>query len=152
MRMSIKDRGMLIVLLAIPLIGLAGPIRSETPSGGVATKRSPFIVFFDWNKFVVTSDGAETIDKAIAALGKSNDGVVRLIGHADRSGGRAANARLAQRRVDAVRALLAEKGVPESAIASQAVGESRPLVQVADGVREAQNRSVEIRVEPVAGE
>jgi OOP family OmpA-OmpF porin len=34
--------------------------------------------------------------------------------------------------------------VPETAIATEAFGESRPLVDTADGVREPQNRRVEI--------
>ena len=35
-------------------------------------------------------------------------------------------------------------GVPRAAITTQAFGESRPLMQTADGVREPQNRRVEI--------
>ena len=151
MGMSDRITGRLAMLLAIPVMGLACPAIAGGPAVEVMVERSPFIVFFDWDKAIVTSDGAETVDKAVTAFGKLAGGVVRLMGHSDRSGGSAANARLSQRRADAVRALLAEKGIPESVIASRAVGESRPLVAVADGVREAQNRSVEIQLEP-AGE
>lgn len=151
MNMTSKNVGKLAIWLAISLMGLASPTIAGGPLVDVAVEQSPYIVFFDWDESNIKPDGAETIDKAALAFGEFRGGAVRLIGHSDRSGGAAANARLSQRRVEAVRILLAEKGVPESAIASQAVGESRPLVAVADGVREAQNRSVEIRLEPVAG-
>ena len=44
----------------------------------------------------------------------------------------------------AVAADLVARGVSRSAITVQAYGESRPLVATADGVREPQNRRVEI--------
>ena len=152
MSMTIKYVGKLTVWLAFPLMGLASPTIAAGPSVEDANEQSPYIVFFDWDESIIKPDGAETIDKAAAAFGKLGRGAVRLIGHSDRSGGTAANARLSQRRVEAVRTLLAEKGVQDSEIVSQAVGESSPLVAVADGVREAQNRSVEIRLEPATGQ
>ena len=54
------------------------------------------------------------------------------------------NQRLSQRRADAVAAELVARGVPRNIITVQAFGESRPLVPTADGVREPQNRRVEI--------
>jgi outer membrane protein OmpA-like peptidoglycan-associated protein len=43
-----------------------------------------------------------------------------------------------------VKAYLAGKGVPADAMGTEAFGEGRPLVDTADGVREPQNRRVEI--------
>jgi outer membrane protein OmpA-like peptidoglycan-associated protein len=43
-----------------------------------------------------------------------------------------------------VKAYMAGKGVPEGSMTTEAFGESRPLVETADGVREPQNRRVEI--------
>jgi outer membrane protein OmpA-like peptidoglycan-associated protein len=43
-----------------------------------------------------------------------------------------------------VKSYLAGKGVPDASIVTEAFGESRPLVDTADGVREPQNRRVEI--------
>ena len=39
---------------------------------------------------------------------------------------------------------MATKGVPDGVMSTEAFGESRPLVDTADGVREPQNRRVEI--------
>ena len=69
---------------------------------------------------------------------------IEVAGHADRSGTPAYNQRLSQRRADAVAAELVARGVSRSEISVTAYGESRPLVPTADGVREPQNRRVEI--------
>jgi outer membrane protein OmpA-like peptidoglycan-associated protein len=58
---------------------------------------------------------------------------------------------LSQRRADSVRSYLAGRGIPDGSIATEAFGESRPLVETADGVREPQNRRVEITFGPGAG-
>ena len=71
---------------------------------------------------------------------------ISLAGHADRSASEAYNQRLSERRVEAVRRELVRLGVPDSAIGTVAQGETDPLVQTADGVREARNRRVEIEV------
>jgi OmpA-OmpF porin, OOP family len=41
--------------------------------------------------------------------------------------------------------------VPEGAMMTEAYGESRPLVETADGVREPQNRNVQITFGPGSG-
>ncbi len=46
---------------------------------------------------------------------------------------------------------LAGRGVPDGSITTEAFGESRPLVDTADGVREPQNRRVEITFGPGSG-
>jgi outer membrane protein OmpA-like peptidoglycan-associated protein len=48
------------------------------------------------------------------------------------------------RRGEAVAEELVRVGVPRTAISVQAFGETRPLIVTADGVREPQNRRVEI--------
>ena len=112
----------------------------------------PFIVFFDWDKSDVTPEAAAILDNAAAAYAQTGKASVMLAGHADRSGSDQYNVGLSQRRADAIRAYMAGKGVPDGAITSQAFGESRPLVATADGVREPQNRRVEITFGPGSGQ
>jgi hypothetical protein len=50
-----------------------------------------------------------------------------------------------------VRSYLAGRGVPDGVMTTEAFGESRPLVETADGVREPQNRRVEISYGPGSG-
>lgn len=51
------------------------------------------------------------------------------------------------RRAQAVRDALVDSGVSAADIAVFAKGETNPLVQTADGVREPQNRRVEIVIQ-----
>ena len=67
-----------------------------------------------------------------------------VAGHADGSGSPQCNQRLSLRRADAVAAELMAHGISLNEITVSAYGESRPLVPTADGVREPQNRRVEI--------
>jgi len=69
---------------------------------------------------------------------------IEVAGHTDSSGTARYNAGLSQRRAQNVAAELVRLGVPRAAINVQGFGESRPLVQTAQGVREPQNRRVEI--------
>jgi len=111
----------------------------------------PFIVFFDWDRSDITPQAAAILDNAASAYQQTGQAQVVLAGHADRSGSAQYNVGLSQRRADAVRSYLAGRGVPDGAITSEAFGESRPLVETADGVREPQNRRVEITFGPGAG-
>ena len=79
---------------------------------------------------------------ANAKIGK----ITRLMatGHADRSGTDRYNLALSERRAKAVQAELVRLGVPADQIAVTFKGEAEPLVPTADGVREPQNRRVEI--------
>ncbi len=74
-----------------------------------------------------------------------------LAGHADKSGTATYNVGLSQRRNAAVRAYLETNGIPGGVIATEAFGETAPLVQTADGVREPQNRRVEVSYGPGSG-
>lgn len=114
------------------------------PCPPAAVTPGPFLVFFDWDRSVVTAEAAAILDRAAEQYMATGQTSVALAGHADKSGADDYNVRLSQRRADAVKAYLAGKGVPESAMVTEAFGESRPLVDTADGVREPQNRRVEI--------
>jgi outer membrane protein OmpA-like peptidoglycan-associated protein len=59
---------------------------------------------------------------------------------------------LSQRRDDAVREYLTSHGVAANAISARAFGETNQRVPTADGVRELQNRRVEITYGPGAGQ
>ncbi|MBA4759884.1 OmpA family protein, partial [Sphingosinicella sp.] len=104
----------------------------------------PFIVFFDFDKSDITTDAADILNRAAQAYKETGQASVTLAGHADAAGPADYNVGLSQRRADAVRKYLVGQGVPETAVASEAFGETRLLVETADGVREPQNRRVEI--------
>lgn len=114
------------------------------PCPPAAVTPGPFLVFFDWDRSNITAEAAAILDRAAEQYAATGQTRVALAGHADKSGSDDYNAALSQRRAEAARAYLVGKGVPESVMATEGFGESRPLVDTADGVREPQNRRVEI--------
>jgi outer membrane protein OmpA-like peptidoglycan-associated protein/opacity protein-like surface antigen len=111
----------------------------------------PYIVFFDWDKSNLLPAATSTLDNAVSQYANCGNARVMLAGHADKSGSDRYNVGLSQRRNAEVRSYLESKGVPGGVIATEAFGESAPLVQTADGVREPQNRRVEVSYGPGSG-
>jgi outer membrane protein OmpA-like peptidoglycan-associated protein len=66
------------------------------------------------------------------------------VGHADRSGSDSYNDALSLRRASNVKTALVAEGIAEATIGVTAKGETSPLVPTDDGVREPQNRRVDI--------
>jgi len=111
----------------------------------------PFIVFFDWNRDEITPHAAGILDNAAEQYRQTGGSQVVLAGHADRSGSDQYNVSISQRRSENVRQYLVGRGIPEGTMRTEAFGESRPAVETADGVREPQNRRVEITFGPGSG-
>jgi outer membrane protein OmpA-like peptidoglycan-associated protein len=103
-----------------------------------------YLVFFDWDRDTLTDRARQIIAEAAANSRRVQSTRIEVSGHADRSGSTQYNQGLSLRRANNVAAELVRLGVPRNEIVIQAFGESRPLVPTADGVREPQNRRVEI--------
>ena len=103
-----------------------------------------FMVFFEWDKSELNAASLATIQKAADAYRAKGGAQIKATGHTDTSGPDTYNMALSLRRANAVKDALVRDGVPERDISVVGRGESQPLVKTADGVREAQNRRVEI--------
>jgi outer membrane protein OmpA-like peptidoglycan-associated protein len=104
-----------------------------------------YMVFFDFDRSDLTIEAADILKKVVdnAKAGKVTS--IELTGHADRAGSDAYNIKLSERRANAVKKQLIRLGLPAAEIDTVAKGERPPLlVQTGDGVREPQNRRVEI--------
>jgi OOP family OmpA-OmpF porin len=121
------------------------------PPPVVQCNKGPYIVFFEWDKSDITPEAATILNNAASAYANCGSAAVMLAGHADRSGSSQYNVGLSQRRANAVRSYMTARGIPDSRISSEAFGESMPRVPTADGVRELQNRRVEITYGPGSG-
>jgi outer membrane protein OmpA-like peptidoglycan-associated protein len=99
-------------------------------------------VFFDFDKSTITPAGKQIIAQAAQAYKRGQR--VLLTGYTDRAGTPQYNMGLSKRRAEAVRAEMLRDGVPANAINTSWKGEEDPRVPTPDGVREPQNRRVEI--------
>jgi outer membrane protein OmpA-like peptidoglycan-associated protein len=105
---------------------------------------SNLLVFFDWDSAALSSQALGTVHQA-ANLYRANTGSrLTATGHTDTSGPESYNMALSLRRANAVKDALVRDGVPAQAISVVGKGESQPLTPTGDGVREAQNRRVQI--------
>ena len=127
------------------------PVAAPTPAAQPAPAPAPraqvpsrYLVFFEFDRADLTPEGRQVVQQAATASKTNNVVRLEVTGHADRSGSDAYNQRLSQRRAETVRTELVRNGVREADIAVFAKGEREPLVPTPDGVREPQNRRVEI--------
>ncbi|MFM9726207.1 OmpA family protein, partial [Streptomyces scabiei] len=91
-----------------------------------------------------TTEAAAILDNAITAYGNCTNVPITVDGYTDSSGSKTYNVALSGRRAEAVRTYLTAHGVNGTEIATRGFGEDNPRVPTADGVRELQNRRVEI--------
>lgn len=103
-----------------------------------------YIVFFDWDRADITAEAAAILRSAAENAKTGGISRIQATGHADRSGTQSYNLRLSERRARAVQAELTKLGIGSEQVAVDWKGELEPLVPTDDGVREPQNRRVEI--------
>ncbi len=123
------------------------PPRPPAPVAAPAVAPAPtrtYLVFFDWDRADLTDRARQIIAEAAQNSTRVQVTRIEVNGYTDRSGSAQYNMGLSIRRANAVAAELVRNGVPRNAIVTRGFGEENPLVPTADGVREPQNRRVEI--------
>ncbi len=128
---------------ALAQLEAAPPAAAAVPPPPMATP-DRYLVFFDFDKSTLTAAGKQVVANAAAAAKKGGAARIVCTGYTDRAGSDAYNQKLSERRAASVKAELIHLGVPSAQIATLGKGEQNPLVPTADGVREPQNRRVEI--------
>jgi OOP family OmpA-OmpF porin len=124
------------------------PEAAPPPPPAAAPVAPPsFMVFFDWDRSNLSAQALGTIKQAADAYKTKGNARITATGHTDTSGPEAYNMALSLRRANTVKDALVQNGVPATAIAVVGRGEQGLLVQTGDGVREPQNRRVEIVVQ-----
>lgn len=102
-------------------------------------------VYFDFDKFSLTKDAKNILDKIANASNEYSKFVISLSGHADSVGSDNYNLKLSEKRAIAVKNYLVEKGIPESNISYEFFGELKPAVENSSKENMAKNRRVEIK-------
>jgi OmpA-OmpF porin, OOP family len=103
-----------------------------------------YLVFFDWDKYNITPEGQQIIQLAANQYKSGGRVTIQVTGYTDTSGSPGYNQRLSERRANAVATALERLGVPRSDMVVAGRGENDLRVPTPDGVREPQNRRVEI--------
>ncbi len=127
------------------------PPPAPPPPPVAVCEKGPYIVFFDWDKSDITAEASTILDSAVTAYGSCERIPVMIAGYTDRSGSPSYNQGLSERRAGSVRGYLTGRGVADGSITTQGFGESNNRVPTSDGVRELQNRRVEISYGPGSG-
>ena len=121
-----------------PLLALLAAAQAPAPP-------APMMIFFDSAGTEIRREWEPVLDAAAkAAAGGTR---LRITGHSDRPGSPAVNRRTSLRRAQVVADALVARGVPRAALTLAGEGEDDPFIPTADGVREIQNRRVDIRPE-----
>jgi outer membrane protein OmpA-like peptidoglycan-associated protein len=130
---------------AAPMAPMAAPVAAPAPAKATqAVIAKSYLVFFDFDKSNITPEAQKIIEQAAANAKGSNATSISLTGHTDATGSEKYNMALSLRRANAVKAALVKLGIPENEISVVGKGKSDPLVPTKDGVREPQNRRVQI--------
>jgi iron complex outermembrane receptor protein len=103
-----------------------------------------YMVFFDFNRSDLTPQATQIVDQAAQNAAPAKVTQLTVTGHTDTVGSDAYNMRLSRRRAESVAAQLEKDGIPSSEIEIVAKGKRDLLVPTKDGVKEPQNRRVQI--------
>jgi iron complex outermembrane receptor protein len=126
---------------------MAAAAATYTPPPAVAplpVAPKSYLVFFDFDKSDLSPRAVAIVDEAAKNAGLFHAAELTVTGHTDTVGSDAYNLRLSRRRAESVAAQLEKDGIPSAEIAIIAKGKRDLLVPTRDGVREPQNRRVQI--------
>ncbi len=126
----------------VPVPG--GPVGYAPPQPPVVPQQRSFLIFFDFDRADLTPRARDIVAEAVRSAARVPVTRIEVSGHADRAGGDRYNQRLSLARAQAVAMEMQRWGVPSQMIDIHSYGDQRPLVQTGSGVREPQNRRVEI--------
>lgn len=115
---------------------------------GLVITLSGSVLFLSDEATLAAGASARLADVADALLATKERSIL-VEGHTDSQGSDAHNLDLSQRRADAVRSFLTDRGYDPSRIRAVGIGESRPIGDNATAEGRANNRRVEIVLAPV---
>ncbi len=101
----------------------------------------------------ITPDMSGALKKLVDAVGRFPDTTLRVEGHTDDTGSRAANLKLSQARADAIAGYLREQlHLGEESITAAGIGPDRPIATNGTPAGRAKNRRIDVVILAPAGE
>lgn len=108
---------------------------------------NPALIFFGFDIRTPPAEAQQVLDFIQGNYQRCRWSSLEVVGHADRSGSDSYNVTLSRDRAENVAAMLREAEIGSTNVTVSFEGESNPRVPTEDGVREPQNRRVEIKVQ-----
>lgn len=128
---------------------LQGTNVSVTRQGNNIILNMPENVTFDTGQSQLRSQFLGTLDSVAMVLKEYDKTTISVLGHTDSVGSSSYNQSLSERRADSVSMYLNQRGVPGSRLNARGYGESSPIASNSTSSGKAQNRRVELRIDPV---
>lgn len=120
------------------------PVAAPAPVAAAPAPARTYLVFFDFDRYNLTDRARGVVAEAANAAKSTGSARIEVSGHTDTVGSAQYNQALSMRRAESVAKELETRGIPRSQMVLQAFGFTRLLVPTGAGVREPQNRRVEI--------
>ncbi|MEJ2003918.1 MAG: OmpA family protein [Cyclobacteriaceae bacterium] len=103
-------------------------------------------LIFAQGRAQINPESYKELDQLAEMLHANPNMVIQLEGHTDFRGDEKENMKLSEKRVEAVKGYLMDKGIEGSRIATKAFGGSQPLSRDSDAASRRSNRRVEVRI------
>ncbi|HYC86191.1 MAG TPA: OmpA family protein [Chryseosolibacter sp.] len=103
-------------------------------------------LLFEQGSPLIDRESYPGLDQVAQMMQANKKMEIQLEGHTDNLGNHAANLELSQKRVDAVKKYLVNKGISRDRIKTKAFGGTRPLTHEASDEARYRNRRVELRI------
>ena len=100
-------------------------------------------VNFESGKAAITADSHISLMKVVDIMETFTDATFKIVGHTDNVGNKEKNKQLSADRAAAVKNFLVEKGIAESRIETEGMGDSKPIASNKTPEGRAQNRRIE---------
>jgi outer membrane protein OmpA-like peptidoglycan-associated protein len=134
--------------LSVAMASLAEVAKVKEESRGVVITLSGSVLFAS-GKSTLLPIAQEKLSDVAKALNDQGYKSLLVEGHTDAQGSADKNMVLSQERAEAVRSYLVSQGIPSDKIRAQGLGSSRPVADNSTNEGRANNRRVEIVVEPL---
>ncbi|WP_455210157.1 OmpA family protein [Kaarinaea lacus] len=128
---------------------LRGSGVSVTREGDNIILNMPSNITFDFDKSDLKPQFHNTLDSVVLVLNEYQSTLITVKGHTDSTGSDDYNQKLSERRALAVAQYLQSKNVAQQRLAAIGHGETRPVAPNNTAEGRAQNRRVELELEPI---
>ena len=106
-------------------------------------------IHFDYNKATIKQDSYKLLVNLVDIINKCPDTIVTIEGHTDSDGSAKYNKLLSQKRANAIKAYLENRGVAKERLRAVGYGESKPVASNATREGKQKNRRIEFKFQGV---